>query len=172
MPISGEKLGFTPYVPWIVFTSAGLIGAARARRRTEEDGRLGEMEWVCNLEREDSLARYKKKDITVPSAYLSTSLGSPNLVKTSDLACVYPYGPDLCRTWPSVVVAVTFDIEGRTRHFGRAATVRAACGRIFTIVANCGVYKFSGIISRQVASQYAQLGYRVLSWGGFGCGGG
>lgn len=29
--------------------SAGLIGAARERTRTEEDGRLGEMECVCRL---------------------------------------------------------------------------------------------------------------------------
>ena len=50
VPMREVKLGFTPYVPWIVFTSAGLMGAARVRRRMEEEGREGEMECVCSLD--------------------------------------------------------------------------------------------------------------------------
>lgn len=33
----------------MVFTSAGLTGAARVRTRTDEEGSEGEMECVCSL---------------------------------------------------------------------------------------------------------------------------
>ena len=38
-------------MPWTVLMSAGLMGAASERRRTEEEGMLGEMEWVWRLQR-------------------------------------------------------------------------------------------------------------------------
>jgi hypothetical protein len=43
------KGGFEPYVPWMVLISAGLMGAASDRTRTEEEGMEGEMEWVWTL---------------------------------------------------------------------------------------------------------------------------
>ncbi len=49
VPTRELKGGLEPYVPCIVFMSAGLIGAARARRRTELGGMDGEMECVCRL---------------------------------------------------------------------------------------------------------------------------
>lgn len=36
-------------MPWTVFISAGLMGAARARSRTDLEEREGEMECVCSL---------------------------------------------------------------------------------------------------------------------------
>jgi hypothetical protein len=41
--------GFAPYVPWTVLMSAGLIGAASVRTRTEEEGMLGEIECEWRL---------------------------------------------------------------------------------------------------------------------------
>lgn len=88
--MSGENEGLTPYVPWIVFTSAGLMGDARARRRSEEDGREGLMEWACTLRfrRQLWLCASIKGDDGSAGTDLKTSFGSPNLLKTKDLACV------------------------------------------------------------------------------------
>lgn len=44
VPISEVNAGFEPYVPCIVFMSAGLIGAARERTRTEDCGIEGDIE--------------------------------------------------------------------------------------------------------------------------------
>ena len=44
VPISDVKVGLEPYVPCIVFMSAGLIGAARERTRMEDCEIEGEIE--------------------------------------------------------------------------------------------------------------------------------
>lgn len=49
VPIRDVNGGLEPYVPWIVFISAGLIGAARDLTRTEDSGIEGDMECVCSL---------------------------------------------------------------------------------------------------------------------------
>lgn len=54
MPMSDVMGGFAPYVPWTVLISAGLIGAARVRTRTEDEGMLGEMECEWRLAVGDS----------------------------------------------------------------------------------------------------------------------
>lgn len=71
-----------------MFTSAGLIGEARARRRREEDGRDGLMECACTLFQTVSCKVRNNKIRHWRTTYLKTSLGSPNLLKTNDLACV------------------------------------------------------------------------------------
>ena len=67
VPIMASKAGLTPYVPWIRFTSAGLMGAARARRVAAWWGIEGDIEWVCSFK---------------------TSPGSPNLENTRALVWV------------------------------------------------------------------------------------
>lgn len=49
VPIRDVNGGFDPYVPWTVLISAGLMGAASDRSRTEEDGMEGEMECEWSL---------------------------------------------------------------------------------------------------------------------------
>lgn len=86
-------------MPWTVLMSAGLMGAARVRRRTEEEGTEGEMEclwmlWRCQCWLIGS-AKGGGKVVGCWVAYRRASFGSPYSEKTRAFACVYPYGPDI-----------------------------------------------------------------------------
>lgn len=94
MPRSVVNRGLIPYVPWMVFMSAGFMGEARVRRRRVLDGSEGEMECVCSLRGKESISmaelpeKIGPRGLLLGGLYLRTSCGWPYSEKTSVLVWV------------------------------------------------------------------------------------
>lgn len=94
----------------------------------------------------DYLFKSEEKMIVELHTYFRTSEGSPGFEKTSALACVYPYGPDLCRTEAAPRPSAREDIcEARGR---KIVALKQRAGRIEAIMTQWASVR---ILERNVA---------------------